>query len=81
MALFDFMKKKEAPIGAVANQPMGIGAIKQPIGKKQVQEAYQTLLRYKQGKANLEQKIVDNEQLGVYERPKERCTTCISLAL
>lgn len=32
------------------------------IGKAQVQEAYQTLLKYKQGKANLEQKIVDNEQ-------------------
>jgi hypothetical protein len=56
MALFDFLKKKEA-------QPIvGIGAIKQPIGKEQVQEAYQTLLKYKQGKANLEQKIIDNEQ-------------------
>ena len=32
------------------------------IGKAQVQEAYQTLLKYKQGKANLETKIVDNEQ-------------------
>ena len=32
------------------------------IGKVQVQEAYQTLLKYKQGKANLETKIVDNEQ-------------------
>ena len=62
MALFDFMKKKEAPSGAVANQPMPMGAVKQPIGKTQVQEAYQTLLKYKQGKANLEQKIVDNEQ-------------------
>ena len=55
MALFDFMKKKEA-------QGMAMGAVKQPIGKTQVQEAYQTLLKYKQGKANLEQKIVDNEQ-------------------
>lgn len=62
MALFDFMKKKEAPSGAAANQPMPMGAVKQPIGKTQVQEAYQTLLKYKQGKANLEQKIVDNEQ-------------------
>ena len=57
MAIFDFMKKKESQPTA---QPMG--AAVQPIGKKQVQEAYQTLLRYKQGKANLEQKIVDNEQ-------------------
>jgi hypothetical protein len=56
MALFDFLKKKDA-------QPiMGIGAIKQPIGKEQVQEAHKTLLKYKQGKANLEQKIIDNEQ-------------------
>lgn len=62
MALFDFMKKKEAQSGAVANQHMPIGAVKQPIGKTQVQDAYQTLLKYKQGKANLEQKIVDNEQ-------------------
>lgn len=52
MVLFDFMKQKNAPMGAV----------NLPIGKKQVQEACQTLLKYKQGKANLEQKIVDNEQ-------------------
>ena len=62
MALFDFMKKKEAPSGAVANQHMPMGAVKLPIGKTQVQEAYQTLLKYKKGKANLEQKIIDNEQ-------------------
>ena len=60
MALFDFLKKKEeaSPVA----QGVAVGAVKQPIGKKQVQEAYQTLLKYKQGKANLEQKIVDNEQ-------------------
>lgn len=55
MALFDFLKK-EAPPTAQGTVSGGV------IGKKQVQEAYQTLLRYKQGKANLEQKIVDNEQ-------------------
>ena len=59
MALLDFLKKKEAQ---PATQGTAIGAINQPIGKKQVQEAYQTLLKYKQGKANLEQKIIDNEQ-------------------
>ena len=59
MSLLDFVKKKEAP---PTPQGMPVGAIKQPIGKVQVQEAYQTLLKYKQGKANLEQKIVDNEQ-------------------
>lgn len=58
MALFDFLKKGAPPTA----QGMPMGAVKQPIGKKQVQEAYQTLLKYKQGKANLEQKIVDNEQ-------------------
>ena len=49
MALFDF-KKKEQPTS------------NQPIGKTQVQTAYQTLIKYKEGKANLEQKIIDNEQ-------------------
>lgn len=59
MAIFDFLKKKEAsPIA----QGMDVSVVVQPIGKTQVQEAYQTLLKYKQGKANLEQKIIDNEQ-------------------
>ena len=34
----------------------------QKIGREQVAEAYQTLLKYKEGKANLERKIIDNEQ-------------------
>lgn len=55
MALFDFLKKEAPPTA----QGMVSGGV---IGKKQVQEAYQTLLKYKQGKANLEQKIIDNEQ-------------------
>lgn len=59
MALFDFLKKNNAPPTA---QSAPIGAVRQPIGKTQVQDAYQTLLKYKQGKANLEQKIIDNEQ-------------------
>ena len=40
----------------------GFSALAQVIGKEQVQEAYQTLLKYKQGKANLERRIVENEQ-------------------
>ena len=40
----------------------GFKALEQVIGKEQVQKAYQTLLKYKQGKANLEQRIVENEQ-------------------
>ena len=55
MALFDLLKKQAPPTA----QGMASSGV---IGKKQVQEAYQTLLKYKQGKANLEQKIVDNEQ-------------------
>lgn len=45
--------------GGVIN---GFTAIKQVIGKEQVQKAYQTLLKYKEGKANLERRIVENEQ-------------------
>ena len=48
----------------------GFKALSQVIGKEQVQKANHTLQKYKEGKANLEQKIVDNEQW--YKmRPKE----------
>ena len=40
----------------------GFKALKQVIGKEQVQAAQLTLNRYKEGKANLERRIVDNEQ-------------------
>ena len=40
----------------------GFSALAQVIGKEQVKEAYQTLLKYKEGKANLERRIVENEQ-------------------
>lgn len=40
----------------------GFHAIAAPIGREQVLAASQILQRYKQGKANLEKKIVDNEQ-------------------
>lgn len=40
----------------------GFSALAQVVGKEQVQEAYQTLLKYKEGKANLERRIIDNEQ-------------------
>ena len=33
-----------------------------PISKPEISEAYQTLLRYKQGKANLERRLVENQQ-------------------
>lgn len=60
MALFDFLKKKEQAPPTAHDTAQGDDV--QPIGKRQVEEAYKTLLKYKEGKANLEQKIVDNEQ-------------------
>ena len=40
----------------------GFAALQQVIGKEQVRAAAQTLQKYKEGKANLERRIVDNEQ-------------------
>ena len=40
----------------------GFKALAQVIGKEQVQAAQQTLNKYKEGKANLETRIVENEQ-------------------
>jgi hypothetical protein len=40
----------------------GFKALSAVIGKEQVQKANQTLQKYKEGKANLEKRIVDNEQ-------------------
>ncbi|MBR4016360.1 MAG: hypothetical protein IKK11_00925 [Oscillospiraceae bacterium] len=40
----------------------GFKVLAQVIGKEQIHAATQTLMKYKQGKANLEQRIVDNEQ-------------------
>ena len=40
----------------------GRAALTQPIGREQVQQATNILMKYKEGKANLERKIVENEQ-------------------
>ena len=40
----------------------GFNALAQVIGKEQINKANLTLQKYKEGKANLEKKIVDNEQ-------------------
>ena len=40
----------------------GFKALTQVIGKEQIQKASLTLQKYKEGKANLEKRIVDNEQ-------------------
>lgn len=44
------------------NSINGFRALKQPIGEKELHEATLILQNYKQGKANLEKRIVDNEQ-------------------
>ena len=40
----------------------GFKALEQVIGREQVQKANATMMKYKEGKANLERRIVDNEQ-------------------
>ena len=47
-----------APNGAVD----GMKVLQQVIGREQVQKANLTMQKYKEGKANLERRIVDNEQ-------------------
>ena len=49
---------QQAPMGAMD----GFKALAQVIGREQVQAAQLTLQKYKEGKANLEQRIVENEQ-------------------
>ena len=51
----------------IENQPDsgaldGLKALSQVIGKEQVQKARLTLQKYKEGKANLEQKVIESEQ-------------------
>ena len=49
---------QQVPMGAMD----GFKALAQVIGREQIQAAQQTLNKYKEGKANLEQRIVENEQ-------------------
>ena len=49
---------QQAPVGTLD----GFKALAQVIGREQIQAAQLTLQRYKEGKANLEQRIVENEQ-------------------
>ena len=61
MALFN--RKKTENVTANPDEALRIAPPpKQAIGREQIRDAYQTLLKYKEGKANLEQRIVDNEQ-------------------
>lgn len=52
------MMARDASNGAVS----GFMALDQPIGREAVQKAMQTLQKYKEGKSNLESKIIHNEQ-------------------
>ena len=58
----EVMKILQQTQGANNGALNGFKALKQVIGKEQVKEAYQTLLKYKEGKANLERRIIENEQ-------------------
>ena len=55
----ELMKMGNAPANGAMD---GFKALKQVIGREQIQEARLTLQKYKEGKANLEQKIIESEQ-------------------
>ena len=62
MGFFDrFKKPAEETVGDTVAQNV-VQPMKKLIGTAEVKKAYQTLLEYKKGKTNLEQRIVDNEQ-------------------
>ena len=52
----------EVPARSLGGAMDGFLALKQVIGREQIQEARQTLMRYKEGKANLERKVIESEQ-------------------
>lgn len=47
---------------SITDSAAGLPPVRLPIGEAEIREAYQTLLDYKRGKANLEKRIVDNER-------------------
>ena len=58
-----YQMQMTSPMQAEQNGAMdGFKALAQVIGREQVQKARLTLQRYKEGKANLEQKIIESEQ-------------------
>ena len=64
----DEAQKMMAAMGGTLPSPApiaaqdGFGVLTARIGVEQIREANATLQKYKQGKANLEQRIIDNEQ-------------------
>lgn len=62
MGLFDkFKKPTEETVGDTVAENV-VQPMNKPIGTAEIKKAYQTLLDYKKGKTNLEQRIIDNEQ-------------------
>lgn len=57
--LYQAQQAKAMEAGGAMN---GFKALAQPIGREQIQKANHTLQKYKEGKANLETRIVENEQ-------------------
>ncbi len=57
--LYQAQQAKAMEAGGAMN---GFKTLAQPIGREQIQKANHTLQKYKEGKANLERRIVDNEQ-------------------
>ena len=47
---------------AGAEESLAAAPEKPPVGEAEVEEAYQTLLKYRAGKANLEKRLVENQQ-------------------
>ena len=65
MAFFNFGRKPKEEMPQTQQNmvsPIAAPAPVKVIGEKQIKDAYQTLLKYKEGKANLEKRIIDNEQ-------------------
>ena len=58
VAKMQMAQPQQAPMGAMD----GFKALAQVIGREQIQAAQLTLQKYKEGKANLERRIVENEQ-------------------
>ena len=58
-ALKVLVASSEAPKNGAVD---GFRALAQPVGKEQVRKARQILMKYKEGKANLETKIIESEQ-------------------
>lgn len=58
---YRYMQSREGYTGADGSIS-GFQAISQVIGKEQIHHAQLTLQKYKEGKANLERRIIDNEQ-------------------